>query len=184
MARMRAGGWFSLCLAAANAALMLLWFWGGSRKRKFFDRLAVPLDSFLLLGDAADAQMSLTVAQQRVAVHGSGLHIKRARGAPPETQALRALCGNERRVRAAAVRCCTCSGLTAPSKQRMHKGPCVHKRHATEAGGRAGVGIYYSNDIHGVPPVMLQSVRGCAHEAGPDSRLRQCACLPASPVVS
>ncbi len=82
-ARARAGGWFSLCLAAANAALMLLWFWGGSRKRGFFDRLAVPLDSFLMLGDAADAQMSLTVAQQRVAVHGSGLHIKRARGAPP-----------------------------------------------------------------------------------------------------
>ena len=47
---------------------------------------------------------------------------------------------------------------------------------------RAGVGIYYSNDIHGVPPVMLQSVRGCAHATGPDVRLRRRACLPASSV--
>jgi len=45
------------------------------------------------------------------------------------------------------------------------------------------VGIYYSNDIHGVPPVMLQSVRGRAHATGPDDRLRQYACLPASPVT-
>ena len=31
--------------------------------------------------------------------------------------------------------------------------------------GLPGVGIYYSNDIHGIPPVMLQSVSFPASDA-------------------
>lgn len=132
-ARARAGGWFSLCLAAANAALMLLWFWGGSRKRGFFDRLAVPLDSFLLLGDAADAQMSLTVAQQRVAVHGSGLHIKRARGAPPCTTPACPLCEYKWHVRAAAARRCAGPGAVSTTKAVGAGKGYVDKLHAADA---------------------------------------------------
>ncbi|KAK9819477.1 hypothetical protein WJX81_000858 [Elliptochloris bilobata] len=94
------GGWFSLCLAFINAALMLLWFWGSGRKSKFFDSVTLPLESFLRMGDTSDNQMSLTIAQQQATHCRTGANIKRARG----------------------------------------------------------VGIYYTNDITGVPPVMLQSV--------------------------
>ncbi|KAK9819481.1 hypothetical protein WJX81_002292 [Elliptochloris bilobata] len=94
------GGWFSLCLALINASLMLLWFWGSSKKKNFFSSLTVPLQSFLQMEGATDSQVSLTIAQQKVKVKGSGSTIKRARG----------------------------------------------------------VGIYYCNEISGMPPVMLQSV--------------------------
>lgn len=80
MAGVRAGGWFSLCLAAFNASLMLLWFWGNSKKNSFFAALTMPLQSFLRLEAAADNQLSLTIAQQKVRVKVSGSTIKRARG--------------------------------------------------------------------------------------------------------
>ena len=79
--RLRAGGWFSLCLAFINAAVMLLWFWGSSRKQRFFDAMTLPVDSFLRLGGAGDTQASMTVAQQRATVTRTGASIKRARGA-------------------------------------------------------------------------------------------------------
>ena len=59
---------------------MLLWFWGDSKKNRFFGRMGISLDSFLKLGDASDHQMSMTIAQQKVTVSQSGLNIKRARG--------------------------------------------------------------------------------------------------------
>ena len=77
---MRAGGWFSLCLAAFNTSLMLLWFWGNSKKNSFFSALTMPLQSFLNLDAAADSQLSMTIAQQKVRVKDSGSTIKRARG--------------------------------------------------------------------------------------------------------
>ena len=82
MAGVRAGGWFSLCLACLNASLMLLWFWGNSKKSSFFAALTVPLQSFLRLEAAADNQLSMTIAQQKVKIKDSGSTIKRARGAP------------------------------------------------------------------------------------------------------
>lgn len=81
MVGVRAGGWFSLCLAVFNASLMLLWFWGNSKKNKFFSALTMPLQSFLNLDAASDNQMSMTIAQQKVSVKDSGSTIKRARGA-------------------------------------------------------------------------------------------------------
>jgi len=77
----RAGGWFTLCLAFVNASLMLLWFWGNSKKQAFFRRMTVPLGSFLKLGQASDNQLSMTIAQQKVQLSASGSSIKRARGA-------------------------------------------------------------------------------------------------------
>ena len=77
---MRAGGWFSLCLAFLNASLMLLWFWDNSKKNKFFSALTMPLQSFLNMEAATDHQMSMTIVQQKVKVKDSGSTIKRARG--------------------------------------------------------------------------------------------------------
>ena len=88
MVGVRAGGWFSLCLAAFNASLMLLWFWGNSKKTSFFAALTMPLQSFLRLEAASDNQLSLTIAQQKVRVKDSGSTIKRARGAPPANPVL------------------------------------------------------------------------------------------------
>ena len=101
-ARPRAGGWFPLCLAFLNAAVMLLWFWGSGRKKRFFDRMTLPMDSFLRLGDAGDTQMSMTVAQQRATVKRTGANIKRARGA--------ALAPAETLTRHAANAACTAAG--------------------------------------------------------------------------
>ena len=62
---------------------MLLWFWGSGRKKRFFDSMTLPMDSFLRLGGAGDTQASMTVAQQRAAVARTGANIKRARGTLP-----------------------------------------------------------------------------------------------------
>lgn len=78
---MCAGGWFTLCLATMNAALMLLWFWGISKKTAFFGRVTVPLSSFLKLADATDPERSLTIAQQKLKLSHSGSAVKRAPGA-------------------------------------------------------------------------------------------------------
>ena len=77
----RAGGWFPLCLAALNASLMLLWFWGNNKKKLFFSGQTLPLNSFLKLEDTADSQLSMTIAQQKVKINHSGSTIKRAGGA-------------------------------------------------------------------------------------------------------
>ena len=139
----RAGGWFSLCLAFFNASLMLLWFWGNSKKSKFFSALTMPLQSFLALEAASDNQMSMTIAQQKVKVKDSGSTIKRARGALLHILAREHHAG----CRSAGLLYTCAEGSYLPQKVGLTADAC------------AGVGIYYCNETSGMPPVMLKSVR-------------------------
>ena len=135
---------------------MLLWFWGSGRKRRFFDALTLPMDSFLRLGGAGDTQASMTVAQQRATVARTGASIKRARGAlPPLAGTL--VCGFR-----------VCMDAAVHVSALILHGVSSGKERAWLA--IAGVGIFYSTDIAGVPPVMLQMVRAARGHAAIASR--------------
>ena len=210
---------------------MLLWFWGSGRKKRFFDSLTLPMDSFLRLGGAGDTQASMTVAQQRASVARTGASIKRARGAlpalavanqgvcrgycvgdallpwyPAETPTLR-MCdallalirgrigradqqlhslwlsrachaSPSQSMRAVAL-WCSASHISAhtrmltvpaqaPTRCRARQCTVLHEYVKRDVSAWlclpcAGVGIFYSTDIAGVPPVMLQMARPVTH---------------------
>ncbi|CAK0787458.1 hypothetical protein CVIRNUC_010678 [Coccomyxa viridis] len=99
------GGWFSIMMSVIYASIMLLWFWGTSKRKAFYARKNIKLTNFLALMDAGDGkgkdhQNSMTIAQQNIALRASSTKLKRVRG----------------------------------------------------------VGLYYGEEIHGVPPVLLQMV--------------------------
>ncbi|EIE24503.1 potassium transporter [Coccomyxa subellipsoidea C-169] len=96
------GGWFSVMMSGIYTCIMLLWFWGNSKKKAFYGRKKLKLHQFLALmgDDGKDEQTSMTIASQKIALKASATKLKRVRG----------------------------------------------------------VGLYYGEDIHGVPPVLLQMV--------------------------
>ncbi|CAL8467497.1 g7035 [Coccomyxa elongata] len=96
------GGWFSVMMSAIYTGIMLLWFWGSSKKKRFYGRKTLKLHQFLALmgDDGKDEQTSMTIAAQKIALKSSSTKLKRVRG----------------------------------------------------------VGLYYGEDIHTVPPVLLQMV--------------------------
>lgn len=81
-----AGGWFSIMMSVIYASIMLLWFWGTSKKKAFYARKNIKLTNFLALMDAGDGkgrdhQNSMTIAQQNIALRASSTKLKRVRGA-------------------------------------------------------------------------------------------------------
>ena len=81
-----AGGWFSIMMSVIYASIMLLWFWGTSKRKAFYARKNIKLTNFLALMDAGDGkgrdhQNSMTIAQQNIALRASSTKLKRVRGA-------------------------------------------------------------------------------------------------------
>lgn len=70
-------------MSAIYAGMMLLWFWGSTRKKAFYGRKNLKLNQFLALmgNDGHDHQTSMTIAQQKIALKASSTKLKRVRGA-------------------------------------------------------------------------------------------------------
>ena len=73
-------------MSVIYASIMLLWFWGTSKKKAFYARKSIKLTNFLALMDAGDGkgkdhQNSMTIAQQNIALRASSTKLKRVRGA-------------------------------------------------------------------------------------------------------
>ena len=73
-------------MSVIYAGIMLLWFWGTSKKKAFYARKNIKLTNFLALMDAGDGkgkdhQNSMTIAQQNIALRASSTKLKRVRGA-------------------------------------------------------------------------------------------------------
>ncbi len=73
-------------MSVIYASIMLLWFWGTSKRKAFYARKNIKLTNFLALMDAGDGkgkdhQNSMTIAQQNIALRASSTKLKRVRGA-------------------------------------------------------------------------------------------------------
>lgn len=77
-----AGGWFSVMMSGIYTGIMLLWFWGQSKKKNFYSRKTLKLHQFLALmaDDGKDEQTSMTIAAQKIALKSSATKLKRVRG--------------------------------------------------------------------------------------------------------
>lgn len=72
-----------MMMSAIYTGIMLLWFWGSSKKKRFYGRKTLKLHQFLALmgDDGKDEQTSMTIAAQKIALKSSSTKLKRVRGA-------------------------------------------------------------------------------------------------------
>lgn len=78
-------------MSGIYTGIMLLWFWGSSKKKRFYGRKTLKLHQFLALmgDDGKDEQTSMTIAAQKIALKSSSTKLKRVRGAfPPPARPL------------------------------------------------------------------------------------------------
>jgi hypothetical protein len=70
-------------MSGIYTSMMLLWFWGNSKKKAFYGRKTLKLHQFLALmgDDGKDEQTSMTIASQKIALKASATKLKRVRGA-------------------------------------------------------------------------------------------------------